>query len=153
MSKAKTMSGARAQVALDGKIIGVFASVNYSLVIDVQPVNILGRFSPAELVSTGQEPVNVSATGFRVVGDGPYATMSVPKLQDLLNTETFTISIFDRQSGPDTPIMIVTDCLSTGYNTSVAAKSLQELNVNYLGLTLSDESGTQGESPGASVLG
>lgn len=152
MSTARTMSGARAQVALNGNIIGTFANVSYGVNIDIAPVNVLGRFSPAELVSTGQEAISVSCTGFRVLGAGPYATMSVPKLQDLLNTETFTISIFDRQSGPTSPIMIVTDCLSSGYSTSIAAKSLQELSVNYMGLTLSDESGTQAESPGASTL-
>ncbi len=152
MSRAKTMSGARAQLAVGGTIVGIVNNVSYTLNIDVQAVNILGRFSPAELVATGQEPIQVTCTGFRVVDDGPYATMSVPQLQNLLNVETVTLSLFDRQSGPNKPIMVVTDCLSTGYNSGVAAKSLQEMTVNYLGLTLSDESGTQEETPGASTL-
>lgn len=153
MAVAQTMSGARAQVSLGSNIIGTFANVSYGVNLDVSPVNILGRFSPAELVTTGQEAISISCTGFRVVGQGPYAKMAVPQLQQLLNTETFTISIHDRQQPTSAPpIMTVTGCLSTGYSTSIAAKSLQELSVNYMGLILSDETGQQDEGAQETTL-
>ena len=143
------MHGSRAQVMIDGKIIGIFTNVSYGVRYDANPVHILGRFSAAEIVLSGMEPISVDATGFRVVDNGPYKVASVPRLQDLLNHEDITLAIFDRQSGEQ--IMTVVGVRPTGYSTSVASRGIQDLTVNFMGLRLSDENDPNGqdETPGA----
>lgn len=147
--KAKTMHGSRAQVMIDGRIVGIFNNVSYGVRYDANPIHLLGRFSAAEIVLSGMEPITVTASGFRVVDNGPYEVASVPRLQDLLNHEDITLAIFDRQTGKQ--IMTVVGVRPTGYNTSVAARGLMDLTVEFMGLSLSDEHDPNGqdESPGA----
>lgn len=147
---ARTMHGARAQLMIEGKVVGIFSSVNYGVRYDAQPINVLGRFSASEIVLSGMEPVAISATGFRVVDNGPYELAGVPRLQDLLNNSgELTLSLWDRQSKKH--IMTVVGVRPTGYSTSVSARSLQDLTVEFMGLRLSDEHDPNGqdESPGA----
>jgi hypothetical protein len=141
--KAKTMHGARAQLAIDGQIVGIFNNVSYGVQYDANPVYILGRFNAAEIALTGMEPVSVQAGGFRVIDGGPHKVAAVPKLQELLNHEDITLAIFDRQTGKQ--ILTVVGVRPTGYNTSVAARGLQDLTVTFMGLALSDEDGDQDE--------
>lgn len=141
--KAKTMHGARAQLAIDGQIVGIFNNVSYGVSYDANPIYILGRFNAAEIALTGMDPISVSAGGFRVIDGGPYKVASVPKLQELLNHEDITLAIFDRQTGKQ--ILTVVGVRPTGYDTSVSARGLQDLTVKFMGLALSDEDGDQDE--------
>lgn len=145
--KAKTLHGSRAQLMINGQIVGIYTSVSYRVRYDVNPVYILGRFSPAELVITGAEPVSVNCSGFRVVDNGPHKAGAVPKLQDLLEYEDVSLAIWDRQSKKI--IMTVVNVTPTGYDQSIASRSLAEMSVEYLGLRLSDEDGEQEETAGA----
>lgn len=145
--KAKTMHGARAQLAINGQIVGIFNTVSYGVSYDANPVFILGRFNAAEIALTGMDAISVTCGGFRVVDGGPYKVASVPKLQDLLNHEDITLAIFDRQTGEQ--ILTVVGVRPTGYDTSVSARGLQDLTVKFLGLSLSDEDGDQEETPNA----
>lgn len=154
MAKAQTMHGSRAQVAIVGEdgtahIIGIFNQVSWGVRYDSNPVHLLGRFSAAEIVLTGMEPVTVSCSGFRVVNNGPYKVAGVPKLQELLNHEDITISVFDRITGK--ALMTVIGVRPTGWNTQVAARGLADLSVEFVGLRLMDESddSMQDESEGA----
>jgi hypothetical protein len=135
---AKVMHGARAQLYIDGKVVGVFSDCSWGLRYDAQPVYILGRFSPAEIGYTAQEAVQVTARGFRILDNGPHVTAKVPKLQDLLRHQDISLSIHDRQSG--TLIATVTGCRPVGYETSVSSRALQEMSVTFMGLMVSDES-------------
>jgi hypothetical protein len=146
-TKSKTMHGARAQLSIAGKIVGVFNSVSYGIQYDANPVYVLGRFNAAEIALTGMEPVSVTAQGFRVVENGPYVVSNVPMLQELLNHEDIILSLFDRQSGKE--IMTVVGVRPTGYTTDVAARGLQSLSVSFMGLSLSDEAGDQDEEKSA----
>lgn len=150
--KAKTMHGARAQLMIDGVIIGIFTNVSYGVTYDANPIYTLGAFSAQEIVLTGMEPIGISASGFRVVDNGPYAVASFARLQDLLNNEDFTISLFDRQSGKH--IMTTVGCRAVRWSTTVAARGIQDLQVEFQGLVLSDENDPngQGETPGATVF-
>lgn len=147
--RAKTMHGSRAQVMIDGQVIGIFNNVSYGVKYDANAIYVLGAFSAQEIVLSGMEAISVDCSGFRVVDNGPYNVASVPRLQDLLNHEDITLAIFDRQSGKQ--IMTVIGVRPTGYSTSVAARGLQDLSVNFMGLRLSDENDPNGqdESPGA----
>ena len=85
MAKAQIMNGARAIVMIKGKALGLFTSVSWSVRQEKVPAYILGRYSPAEIVPTAQEPVSMTMTGFKIVGKGPYAISAATQLRDLLN--------------------------------------------------------------------
>jgi hypothetical protein len=147
MAKSKTLHGSRAQLLINGLVVGIYSQCNWRVRYDVNPVSILGRFSVAELVITGMEPVSVNCSGFRVVDNGPYKAGALPKLQDLLDYEDITIAIYDRQT--EKLVMNVIGCKPTGFDSSMASRSLASLDLEYLGLRLGDEDGDQDETPGA----
>src|SRR3954463_15638023 len=100
MATSKVFHGARGQVFINGTLSGIFSSISGGVDIDVNPAFILGRFSPVELTNVGQEPISLTCTGWRVLGEGPYSpNVAVPKLQDLLLANDITISLYDRQTG------------------------------------------------------
>lgn len=155
MASAKTMHGARAQLMIadpggTAKVVGIFNNVSVGLTYDVQPVFLLGRSSPDELVYTAQEPVSITASGFRVVGAGPHQTGRVPNLRDLLTHEYIELAILDRQTGKQ--IHKIHSVRPTGYQTTLSARSLEEITVTFTGLLLDDEDTTNTERPDASTL-
>jgi hypothetical protein len=139
---ASTFHGARGRVFIvdpqgNSQLIGIFNTISWGLTYDVQPVSILGKYGPAELVYTAMEPVNVSCSGFRVVGHGPHKEGHVPNLADLLTHEGLTIKISDRLTGVD--IATIHDCRPTSYATSLNARNLEEISINYVGLLADTE--------------
>ena len=151
MAKANVMHGARAIIKIDGKKVGIFNSCSWGLQLDQQPVYTLGRFSPAEIVTTGQEAIGVTATGFRILDRGPHVVAGLPELQELLTDEGIaSITVEDRQSGKN--IMHVENVKVQGYSTGVNARGVQEVTVNFIGTVVSDESITNAEATGASDL-
>ncbi len=152
--KAKTMTGARAKLYINQQLIGIFSNVSYGVTYDVSPIYILGRFNAAELVYTGMDVVNVTATGFRAMGNGPYEASSVPQLQDLLNHEDISLQVIDRQATDPSKanVMTVTGVRPLGFSTSSSARGVNDLTVNFQGTLLEDESGNQ-EDTGAVDFG
>jgi hypothetical protein len=154
------MHGARAQLIISdqneggkGEVVGIFNNVSVALTFDVQPVYLLGRLSAYELVYTAQEPVTVTASGFRVIGAGPHKTGRVPNLQDLLKHEYISLSIIDRNAEQGAkPIHVIHSVRPTGYSTTVSARNLEEITVTFTGLLIDDESSENNESVGASTL-
>lgn len=146
----KILHGARAQLIVNGRIVGCFTNVSYGVNYDVQPSFILGRFSPAELTYTGQDAISVTATGFRIVSAGAYVSAALPKLQDLMTHEDISLAIFDRQTGQQ--ILTVIGVRPVSYSSAQQARSVSDFSVSYLGTIASDESGAQGEAAGASDL-
>lgn len=144
------MHGARAQMVVDGKIVGIFSTCSYGMAYDLATINILGRFGPAELVYTGQEAVNVNVSGFRVVGHGPHVDGHMPRVQDLLTAGYFEFVVIDRQSGQR--ICRIHSCKATSFNMNVAAKSPMDFSMSFVGMLASDESVDNLESPGSSDL-
>ena len=124
--------------------VGIFDNCSYSLTYDVQPAFILGRFSPAELGYTAQEPVNITCSGWRVINHGPHQYGHVPHLQDLLLHQYITMQVVDRQTG--LPIATFNSVRPTGYNTSIQARQLETMTLNFMGLLVDDESGDNTES-------
>jgi hypothetical protein len=161
MAKSRVMHGARAVLWVGTTPVGIFNNVSYQVMYDVSPAYILGRFSAAELVYTGAEVIGISATGFRVMKNGPFSVMDqqsasrlVPKLQELMTYEDIVISLHDRsEADPEKGlIMNVTSVKPAGFSSSVGARGLQEVTVNMQGLHYSDEEGDSVESAGASQL-
>jgi hypothetical protein len=143
----KVMHGARALVLLNtadkSKAVGIFTQVSYNFQYDTTPVYILGRFSPAELVYTASEPVTISATGFRVLDEGPF-DLGMPVLNELLTAQDMTFSIYDRQTNKE--IMTVTGVKFTGFGSNVSARGLQDMTFNFSGLVLKDNNTQNAET-------
>ncbi len=150
VSPPKVMHGARAQVVVDGKIIGIFTTCSYGMAYDLATINILGRFGPAELVYTGQEAVNINASGFRVVGHGPFVDGQMPTVQSLLTAGYMEFIILDRQSG--LAIARIHSVKATNFSMNVSAKSPMDFSMGFTGMIADDESVTNTEAPGASDL-
>jgi hypothetical protein len=144
MSPPKIMHGARAQVSIQDPntgasgIIGIFNSVSYGMTLDVSEVNLLGRFTAAELVYTGAETINVTASGYRAIDNGPHVAGFIPTISKLLTHEYITLTIIDRQSGAI--IATISQVRPTGYSTGVNARSLEEVTFSYKGIFVEDES-------------
>jgi hypothetical protein len=155
-NKALTMTGARGKLFVNGKLIGLFSNVSYGVTLGLQPIYTLGRYNAQELVYTDYSPIDVRASGFRVIDHGPHqidgsssSINSVPMLQDLLNHSDISLTIADRQSGKD--LLTVTGVRPTGYDSASSARGLHELNVSFMGIVASDEFGVQ-EDVGATTL-
>ena len=139
MSKAKILTGARAKVAIAGNVVGLFANCSWSIRQDKAPAYILGRYNPAEITPTSQEPVTISLTGYRVVDAGPYKVASATLLKGLLEEEDFQVSVIDRQTGKT--IFDAFGCRVTGWSSGVAARGVSDIRIDIIGLKGEDEFG------------
>lgn len=146
----KILTGARAQLSVNGKIVGLFTSCSYNLIYDASPAFLLGRYSAGEITYTGQDVISIDATGFRVIDAGPHAVASVPYLQDLMNHEDISLSLIDRKTGKI--FMTAVGVRPMGFSSSVSARGTVEVSARFMGLRLSDESGQADEASGASSL-
>jgi hypothetical protein len=146
----KTMTGARAKVRVDGQIVGIFDSCQYGANIGTEPIHTLGRYSPNEISINSYEAVQVACSGFRIVDQGVHVLPAAPKLQDLLLFETVQLEVEDRQTGAN--IMVVKNCVPSNWGEAQQAKGSTRFNITYMGTVLSDESGDQEESGGATSL-
>lgn len=152
---AKVFHGARALFQImdpltGPKILGIFQNVSYALTYDVSPAYVLGRYSAAELGYTAMEPVQVTATGWRVINHGPHADSKVPHLQDLLLHEYIELQVLDRQT--NLPIAKIHSCRPTGYSETITNRQLADITVTFVGLLVDDESGANTESVPAGDL-
>jgi hypothetical protein len=162
MSAPKIVTGARCLVGIadptggTSTVVGVFDNFSYGLQYTVQPAYVLGAFAPAELGFTDQQPVNCTASGWRVVGSGPFTTQGgkVPMLQDLLTSDYITLTVVDRQTGKTIATIHSVRC--TGFSTAIQARHLESMTVNYMGILLDDETtealGENTEAVGAGAL-
>jgi hypothetical protein len=150
MAKGKVMHGSRAQLFIDGVVAGTFRGCSWEVVLDLQAVHILGRFTPAELAYVGVEPVSGTLTGWRVVGHGPHVAGKVPRIQDLLFADDATLSVVDRQSGKK--ICTLIGMRPNRYGSEVQAKDLQGQTISFLALKCDDETVINEETAGASDL-
>lgn len=153
--RAKTMHGARGLVYQGGELKGVFMDVSWQVGLENRPVETLGAFAPHEIVTVGQSPVTISASGWRPVHEeegkaaGPHVDAGVPYLSQLLGLEGFTMEIQDRQTKKH--ILTATGLKSAGYRTRLSMRNLMDYSVDYIGLTAEDESGVKAEDSTAVV--
>ena len=146
----RILNGARAILSVGSKTVGVFTNCSWGVTYDLNPAYILGRYSAAELTYTGQEPISVTATGFRVIDNGAYVVAGMPLLQNLMTHEDIVITIVDRQTNK--PIVTVTGVRPVGYDSDVASRSISSFTVRFMGLRAQDEGQSDGEAGGASDL-
>jgi hypothetical protein len=158
MAAPKVMSGARAMVGIldpatnEVAFVGLFNNVSYGLTYDAQPAYILGRFGPAEIDYTAQEPVNITCSGWRVIDHGPHKDAKVPALRELLTHEYIQLAVVDRQPRADgsfTRIATFKQVRPTGYSTTISARNLEEVTVTFVGVRVDDESESNEEAASA----
>jgi hypothetical protein len=145
-----TMTGARAKVKVGPNYVGIFESCSYGAQIGTEPIHTLGRYSANEISITSYEAVQVQCSGFRLIDQGVHKIASAPLLQQLLEFESVQIEVYDRQTEKN--IAIITNCVPSNWSEAQNAKGTTKINITYIGTVLSDESGDQEESAGASVL-
>jgi hypothetical protein len=150
----KTFTGARAVVSVNGSAVGIISNFSYGVTDDIQPTYILGRYSPAELVYTAQEPVRCTATGWRVYGFGPHVSMKMPRLQDLLGNPSIEITVKDRQNPNGPPVAVIRGAMPESYSSTIASRTLTEITHTFVAMLCDDESSGSGghESVGATDL-
>lgn len=146
----KTVTGSRAKVFVDNQLVGIFESCTVANSTGTEAIHILGRYTPDEIAITSKEAVNVTCAGFRVVGNGKHVLPKVPKVQDLMGFSPFTITVVDRQTGQTMETIL--GCVPSSDNTNYNAKATSRVNITYLGIRASDESGAQDEGTGATSL-
>jgi hypothetical protein len=146
MATPKVMTGARAKVYI-GKngetpvLVGIFSNISYSESLDAQGAWILGRYAAAEIDYTAAELVNITATGWRVVGQGVHKGPAMPLLQQLISYGYLTLTIEDRATKKT--VAQIEYVRPTGQNGGFSARQLSEVSLNMVGILLSDEDGTQ----------
>lgn len=139
----KVMSGARAKVGVvdpnNGQlqVVGIYDNFSYGLQYDVSPAFILGRFTAASLDYTSVEPVNCTASGWRVVKHGAHVEGRVPNIKDLLTHEYIQIGVVDRQTLE--LVATIVDVRPTGYSTAFTARQLTQMTMSYMGILAGDE--------------
>jgi hypothetical protein len=162
MAGPNSFHGARAVVKIndqDGKpqTVGVFNSVSYSIGITVIPIEVLGSLLPVELCQTGQDAVQLTCSGFRAIGAGPYANGKAPTVSDLLRYDGVTLQIFDRQNANTVAeitetMFVVENAKCTGWRTTVNAKAVADLELSYMGIVGYDETGTKAMQTDATAV-
>lgn len=156
MAPPKTVHGARCQVIIadpntgTAGVVGLFNSISYNLTYQLDEVYLLGRFSADETVYTAQDTVNVTMSGFRVVGAGPHAGAHIPALQTLLTHEYLTLAVYDRQTNQ--LIGTISNFRPAAFSTTINARQLEEISVSGKGILVSDESVQNAEPVGSSTL-
>lgn len=161
MAAPKVMSGARAKVGVhdaqtgETKIIGIFDNFNYGVVYDYQAAYILGRFIAAEIDYTSVEIVSISASGWRVRGNGVHVAGRLPRVQDLLFAEYLEMVVIDRQAeglGEESRIAKLRQVRAITGGGGFSAKTLSQATLSYVGILVDDESTENGEHPTAADL-
>ena len=152
MAAPKVMSGARAKFGFiepgqPAEYKGIFNNVSYGLTFDTQPAYVLGAYAPVEIDYTAQEPVQITASGWRVIEHGAHVDGKVPNLMDLLRHEYLTLTILDRQTNKT--IAKFKNVRPTGYSTTLSARNLEEVTVTFIAIKVDDESTENEEDPSA----
>jgi hypothetical protein len=157
MSVPKTLSGARGILSIlnpqtgQMQTVGIFSSVSYRVGYVIEDVNILGRYSPAELVYTSAAPVGGTLTGWRSVSNGPFSSeIGLPALNDLLNAAYSQLSILDRQTNKT--VAVFEKLLLGGFSGGLEIKVLSEITMTFTALSMSDESVPDNQEVGAATL-
>lgn len=161
MAAPRVMSGARAKVGFhdpltgETKIVGIYSNVSYGVTYEVQPAGILGRFTYAEVDYTGVDLVQITCSGWRVVGHGRHKEGRLPRVQDLLLHEYLEMTVIDRQSealGQEPRIAKIRNVRPTAGSEQYAHRALSEVNLTYVGILVDDEDTENAEHPTAADL-
>jgi hypothetical protein len=137
MANTKVMTGARAVLKIDSVVIGIFNSCNFSSSVGLEPIHVLGRYTPAEITPVSYEMVRVNVSGFRIFKQGVTVLGKYPTVNQLLDLPTFTLEILDR--GENKTILKVRDCICESYSSGFEAKGVSRIQLSIIGTRFAEE--------------
>ena len=140
-----TVTGGRAELYLPNSVgtlvlAGIFDTVSRAKGLGTEAIHTLGQYSAREIAITSYNEVTVNCSGFRVVGAGTTVLGHFPTLAQLLNYQSVTIKVVDRQTG-DT-LLVVSGCTPTSDNENYSARATTKTSLSYTGIAAYDESTT-----------
>lgn len=140
-----TVTGGRAQLYVPNQsgtlvLAGVFDTVSRAKGLGTEAIHTLGQYSAREIAITSYNEVTVNCSGFRVVGAGTTVLGNFPTLAEILNYQSVTIKMVDRQTG-DT-LLVVTGAVPTSDNENYSARATTKTSISYTGIAAFDESTT-----------
>jgi hypothetical protein len=150
MATSPHVHGARAIVSVNGRKIGIWTTLSYSLSYDVVPSFLLGRYSPAALTTTGVEAVNVTCGGWRLIDHSFFNEGACTELKDMLTQEDITMTVIDRATGKN--IATFKGCLPTGVSSDLSSKQLASGSNSYLAMLVDTEDFENAEAASSAVL-
>jgi len=119
-------------------LIGLFTTVSYNFSYMEQDIDILGRFGPVQIEYVGATTVSGSASGWRVVDNGPMATGLFPTMDQLLNYTDLVFQIVDRQD-PTKIFCNITNVKPLNYSSGTANKTASTFSLDFKGLILEED--------------
>lgn len=133
--------GAKAKVKLDHKVVGIFTSCTWSYANDLHIAYVLGRTGPAAATYTGREAVNLTLTGFKVIGAGAQTVHSAPQLKDLLSYPGVQIEILERGDSKtgDQTVMRCDEFFANNISSGVNARTISDITVTGQALSIADD--------------
>lgn len=149
---AKTIVGGRTIVTVEGVTVGIFDSCTINEALTLEDVHILGKYGPDEIVVTAYNAVTVSCSGFRVYKNGAKVLPKFPRVQDLLNLGTVTLTVQDRQNLTGPPLATIVNCVPETNNENFNSRATSKVNISYRGTLLSDETTLNDGENGAASL-
>jgi len=157
MALPKILSGARAILKINNKIVAFATNVGYRIAIPHAPVNVLGRYSAAR-----QEPLGIDVTincgVLRFTGEGGTGNAAdapsqaiKPTVQQIIDFDDIKIEILDRKTNET--IVVVHRARLTDQGGNVGARDLLAENWTFIGIIAesSDASGQQESSTPGSI--
>lgn len=150
----KVLHGARVQLMVGDEnganVVGIFTSCSYGMSYSTQPIYVMGANAPVEILQTAQEAIRVTATGWKVLDNGPHVSAKLPRLQDILTSGYIVLKLWDRETNRE--IMTVTDVKVVGFDGGFHQSNPSDITVTFMGRLLSDETVANDERADATVL-
>jgi hypothetical protein len=151
MALPKVMTGARAILRINGKVVAFATNVGYREIIPHGAVNVLGRYSAARHEPLGYDvTVNCGSMRFTAAGgkgNAPNAKNGgiFARVQDIISKDELQIEVLDRAT--DEVILLVARARMTERSGNVGARDMLAENWSFVGVIAeSSDSGPQAES-------
>lgn len=159
--KPSFVTGANAKIKVGGKTFAYCSDVAYSVVVDTIPIETMGRYE-----AVTNEPVNYSVVGELSVvrytaiakannmpstnangnglGQVAYTTGGVASDEinpgNLLASQTWDLSVYQKADGSDTEFISIKDCRFTRKSASLNKRGILVDRLSFVGILASDDS-------------
>jgi hypothetical protein len=148
----KVMTGARAILRANGKIVAFATQVGYRIIIPHGAVNVLGRYSAARHEPLGYDvTVNCGVMRFTAAGGAGNSADSpgdeiMARVNDIISLEELSIEIIDRAT--DQKVLLISRARMTERSGNVSARDMLAENWTFVGVIAesSDSPGQQESS-------
>jgi hypothetical protein len=138
----QTLTGARVELFVPNQVgtlvlAGIYDTVSKNVSLGTEGVWTLGQYSAREIPITSYELVSLNCSGFRVLDHGVTIIGNFPTLADLLNFNSVTLKVVDRQSGKT--ILVVTGAVPNANTENHNVKATSKISISYVGIAAFSE--------------